>query len=122
MPTEKIEFTGSQGFPFEHRRDEIKQTGEAEVSLAGRKFTIQRQFLDDISSHSLAEKIRTLGRALLVFHSPIDTIVGIDNAAQIYKSAQHPKSFVSLDDADHLLSRTEDAHYVAEVLSAWSIR
>ena len=90
--------------------------------LAGRKFTIQDQFLRDIESHSLTEQIRALGRALLVFHSPTDEIVGIDNAATIFKAAKHPKSFVSLDDADHLLTRTEDAQYVADVLSAWASR
>ena len=107
---------------FGSHRGEIEERGAAEVSLGGRKFTIQKQFLDDISSHSLASKVRELNRALLVFHSPIDKIVGIENASAIYKAAKHPKSFVSLDNADHLLSRSDDAQYVADVLSAWASR
>jgi uncharacterized OsmC-like protein/alpha/beta superfamily hydrolase len=107
---------------FASQRSKIEDSGEAEVSLAGRKFTIQKQFLDDIGSHSMENKIRSLDRALLVFHSPIDEIVNIENAAAIYKAAKHPKSFVSLNNADHLLSRSVDAQYVADVLSAWASR
>ena len=101
---------------------EIEVQGEAEVLLAGRPFRIRKQFLDDIEGHKLASDIGKLGRALLVFHSPLDQIVGIDNASRIFAAAKHPKSFVSLDDADHLLSRREDATYVADIIAAWGER
>jgi putative redox protein len=101
---------------------EIESAGEAEVALAGRKFRIKKQFLDDITGHNNREHIAGLRRALLVFHSPRDTTVDIENAAQIYAAAKHPKSFVSLDNADHLLTRREDAVYVASVLSTWAAR
>jgi uncharacterized OsmC-like protein/fermentation-respiration switch protein FrsA (DUF1100 family) len=101
---------------------EIEEKGEAEVLLAGRPFRIRKQFLEDIEAHKLAEDIAGLGRPLLVFHSPLDQIVGIDNASRIFGAAKHPKSFVSLGDADHLLSRREDAAYVADVIAAWGER
>lgn len=107
---------------FEEQRDEIEQAGLAEVKLAGRKFTIQRQFLEDLNAHAMADKIGSLGRALLVFHAPMDNVVGVDNAAHIFEAAKHPKSFVSLDDADHMLTRRQDSQYVADVLSAWAGR
>ncbi len=97
----------------------IESRGEAEVELAGRRFTITRQFLDDLRRQHLESRIRDLGRPLLVLHAPGDGIVGIENARQIFAAAQHPKSFISLDGADHLLSRHEDAAFVAEVVSAW---
>lgn len=99
--------------------DRIEAEGEAEVTLAGRKFTIQKQFLDDIAAQPMKEAIGNMRKALIVFHSPRDEIVDIGNAAEIYMAAKHPKSFVSLDDADHLLTRKEDASYVAGVLAAW---
>jgi len=101
---------------------EIEARGEAEVELAGRKFRIKKQFLDDISAHNTHEAIATLRKALIVFHSPRDSTVDIDNAAQIFLAAKHPKSFVSLDDADHLLAKKADAAYVATVLAAWASR
>jgi putative redox protein len=101
---------------------EIETAGEATVELAGRKFRIQKQFLDDIGRRNSREAIGNLRKALLIFHSPRDTTVSIDNAAQIFMAAKHPKSFVSLDDADHLLTRREDASYVAAVLAAWASR
>ncbi|MCR9117457.1 MAG: alpha/beta fold hydrolase [bacterium] len=104
---------------FEGQRAEIDDKGEAEVAIVGRKFVIQRQFLEDLKSHSMAEEIAELDRALIVFHSPVDAFVGIDNAAKIFATAKHPKSFVSLDDADHLLNKPADAQYVADVLAAW---
>ncbi|MEC7519909.1 MAG: bifunctional alpha/beta hydrolase/OsmC family protein [Myxococcota bacterium] len=107
---------------FAHAEDEIDAAGEAEVEIAGRRFRIKKRFLDDLAEQCSAERIRALGRALLIFHAPLDAIVGIDNARLIYEAAKHPKSFVSLDDADHLLSRAADARYVAEVLSAWAGR
>lgn len=102
--------------------DKIRAEGMAEVNLAGRTFTIKKQFLDDLEQNGLRERVARLGKALLVFHSPRDDVVGIDNASDIFRAAKHPKSFISLDDADHLLSRREDAGYVADVLAAWASR
>jgi putative redox protein len=102
---------------------EIEARGEALVSIGGRPFCIRRQFLDDLQSHdAMHERVARLGRALLVMHSPVDQTVGIEHAAAIYKAARHPKSFVSLDDADHLLTQAEDARYAADVLAAWAAR
>jgi putative redox protein len=101
---------------------EIEATGSAEVAIGGRHFRIGKSFLDDIGEHRLADAIGQLKRALLVFHSPTDDIVGIDNATRIFVAAKHPKSFVSLAGADHLLTRAEDAGYVASVLAAWAAR
>ena len=100
--------------------EEIHSSGEAQVTLAGRSFTIRKQFLDDLAATRMEETIRTLERALLVFHSPVDRTVGVDNAARIFEAAKHPKSFVSLDDADHLLTDVDDAEYVGTVLGAWA--
>lgn len=107
---------------FQEARAEIEAKGEAEVLLVGRPFRIKKQFLDDIASQKLEGAIGSLRKALLIFHSPIDKIVGIDNAGCIFQAAKHPKSFVSLDDADHLLSRKADAGYVADVIAAWAAR
>lgn len=107
---------------FSSAVNEINQQGEAQVSLGGRPFVIKKQFLDDIAAQDQKQRIKNLKKALLVFHAPGDAIVGIDNAAEIYAAARHPKSFVSLDGADHLLSRKEDAVYVAEVIAAWAGR
>jgi len=101
---------------------ELSEKGEAEINLGGRTFNVKQQLLDDLEEHALASVIGELGRALLVLHSPVDAIVSIDHAARIYKTARHPKSFVSLDDADHLLMRERDARYVADVLAAWAGR
>jgi uncharacterized OsmC-like protein/fermentation-respiration switch protein FrsA (DUF1100 family) len=100
----------------------IEATGAAEVTLAGRRFTIRRQFLEDVEGTRLAECVAGLRKPLLIFHAPRDETVGIDNAAAIFQAARHPKSFVSLDDADHLLRRHADAIYVADVLAAWAGR
>lgn len=100
----------------------IEADGQAEVRLAGRSFTIRRQFLEDIASQRLAERIGAMKKALIVFHAPLDATVGIENAGAIFQAAKHPKSFVSLDDADHLLTRRADAVYVADVLSSWAAR
>jgi putative redox protein len=107
---------------FTAKRAEIEARGEAEVHLAGWPFRIKRQFLDDIARQNDAAQLARLGKALLVFHAPRDQIVGIENAGLIFQAARHPKSFVSLDDADHLLSRRADAVYVADVLAAWATR
>lgn len=97
----------------------IETDGQATVSLAGRSFTIKKQLLDDLRQYQSDQAIGKLGRALLVFHSPQDKIVGIDNAKQIYEAARHPKSFISLDGADHLLTKRNDSEYVAQTLAAW---
>ncbi len=107
---------------FTERSSEIRSAGQAEVLLSGRPFVIQRQFLDDIASVTLEEKVGKMRKALLLFHSPVDKTVDIDNARMIYQAAVHPKSFVSLDNADHLLTRRADAMYVASVLAAWAER
>jgi putative redox protein len=105
---------------LEDALEEIKSSGEARITLAGRTFTIRKQFLEDLAATKMEETIRTLDRALLVFHSPVDKTVGIDNAGRIFKAAKHPKSFVSLDDAHHLLTDPADAEYVGVVLGAWA--
>ncbi len=101
--------------------ERIEQQGEAQVSLAGRPFTIKKQFLDDIAS-SDSEHIGRLKKALLVMHAPLDETVSIAQAEKIYQAAKHPKSFVSLDSADHLLSKKQDSEYVAATIAAWSSR
>ena len=107
---------------FRQSLDAIQSQGEAEVQLAGRPFRIKRDFLLDVAAHSLVEKVGALRKALLVMHAPSDTTVSISNATSIYLAAKHPKSFISLDTADHLLSRKEDAAYAANLVAAWSQR
>ena len=107
---------------FDEKKDEIEAAGEAEVTLAGRQFRIKRQFLEDIAGQHLETAIGALGKPLLVLHSPIDDTVDVDNARMIFIVAKHPKSFVSLDTADHLLTRREDAEYAADVLASWAGR
>ena len=97
----------------------IEREGHADVQLDGRTFTIKQQFLDDISKVSLAQHIGSLKKALLVLHAPLDETVEIDNAAQIFKMAKHPKSFITLDDADHLLTNPKDAEYASDLIAAW---
>jgi putative redox protein len=109
------------GLFSEHLAD-IGEKGEVEVTLAGRSFRIRRTLLDDIAQQNLATRIAGLRKALLVFHSPTDDTVGIDNASHIFTTAKHPKSFISLAGADHLLSRASDAVYVAHVVAAWAER
>lgn len=104
---------------FSVHETEIIDKGYTEVKLAGRTFTIKRQFLKDIEQYDQANHVARLGKALLIFHSPMDTIVPIDEAARIYRHAKHPKSFISLDQADHLLTKKEDAEYVASIIAAW---
>ena len=108
---------------FTDHAADIERDGEAEVSIGGRPFRIKRQFLDDLESHdTMAARIAALDRPLIVFHSPTDQTVGIEQARAIYEAARHPKSFVSLDGADHLLSRKPDAAFVAGVVAAWAER
>ncbi|HTB00251.1 MAG TPA: bifunctional alpha/beta hydrolase/OsmC family protein [Bradyrhizobium sp.] len=107
---------------FKDRIEDIRKQGNVEVSLAGRPFHITRKFLDDIAEHGLMAHVTNLHKALLVMHSPTDDTVGIDNATRIFLAAKHPKSFVSLADADHLLSKRRDDAYVADVIAAWVTR
>ncbi|MDU9003573.1 bifunctional alpha/beta hydrolase/OsmC family protein [Sedimentitalea todarodis] len=101
---------------------EIQQKGSADVTLGGRPFTISKAFVDDVSAEQLAPAISSLRAALLVMHAPGDDTVGIENASQIFLAAKHPKSFVTLDDADHMISRAEDSDYAADVIAAWLTR
>ncbi|WP_350333401.1 bifunctional alpha/beta hydrolase/OsmC family protein [Coralliovum pocilloporae] len=107
---------------FAAHLDEIEHSGEAEVSLAGRPFTIRKDFVEDLRAQSVTERVATMKKPLMVLHSPIDDTVSIDNARDIFTAAKHPKSFVSLDNADHLLSRAEDIAYAAEMIAAWASR
>ncbi|SDR58629.1 putative redox protein [Rhizobiales bacterium GAS191] len=107
---------------FASRIEELRRQGEIEVALAGRTFRIRREFLDDVAEQRLTDRVANLRKSLLIFHSPTDQIVGIDSASKIFLAARHPKSFVSLTDADHLLSRRGDGTYVANVIAAWAER
>jgi uncharacterized OsmC-like protein/pimeloyl-ACP methyl ester carboxylesterase len=107
---------------FRDRIDDIRNQGKIEISLAGRPFQISSGFLDDIAEQGLMAHVTNLHKALLIMHAPTDAIVGIDNASRIFIAARHPKSFVSLAGADHLLSETRDAAYVADVIAAWVTR
>ncbi len=107
---------------FRESLDKIEAEGEAQVQLAGRPFRIKHQFLLDAAQQNLTPRIAKLQRALLIMHSPRDTTVDIDNALQIFSAARHPRSFISLDDADHLLTRRSDAVYVANLIAAWCQR
>ena len=102
--------------------DRIKTEGAAEVNLGGRPVRIGRDFVEDVQAEGLEGEISKLNRALLVLHAPRDKVVGIENAAEIFGAAKHPKSFVTLDDADHLISGGDDAEYAAEVIAAWAAR
>jgi uncharacterized OsmC-like protein/alpha-beta hydrolase superfamily lysophospholipase len=107
---------------FHASLDEIERHGKAEVTLAGRTFTIAKQFVEDAKGQVLQNQIAGLRKALLVMHAPTDQIVGIEHATAIFGVAKHPKSFVSLDNADHLLLQRRDAAYVAEIIAAWASR
>ncbi len=100
----------------------IERRGEANVELEGRIFKIKKQFLDDLESVRMQETIRNLNRALLILHSPVDSVVGIENAAKIFQTARHPKSFISLDKADHLLMNQKDSLYVGSIIAMWALR
>lgn len=101
---------------------EVQEKGEAVLTLGGRKLRLGRELVDDLSQDHMSEAVRELGRALLILHSPGDETVGIEHARRMFESAQHPKSYVSLDGADHLLSRESDARYAAEVIASWATR
>lgn len=98
---------------------QIQEQGAGEVELAGRTFTIRKEFLEDLKAQSVRDKVSKLGKALLVMHAPLDETVGIENATDIFVAARHPKSFVSLDKADHLLTKSRDAAYAAKVIAGW---
>ena len=117
-PSDPVHVRGLLG----HSLGTIEETGEADVQLAGRPFKIKRQFLIDAAGHNLTAKIANLKCALLVMHSPRDSTVDISNALAIFSAAKHPKSFISLDDADHLLTSRDDAAYVAAMIAVWSER
>jgi putative redox protein len=102
--------------------ERIEQDGEADVTLGIRTFRMRRQFIDDLAAQPQEDRIRGLGRALLVLHAPRDSTVGIDNARQIFDTARHPKSFVALDGADHLLSDRADSAFAADIISTWAAR
>ena len=104
---------------FGDAKKEIEEKGQAEVTIGGRKFQIKETFLKDLQWQRQEDCIKNLNKGLLIFHSPTDEIVGIENAAQIYTTAKHPKSFISLSGADHMLTNKKDAEYVAEVVSSW---
>lgn len=101
---------------------EINSTGQADVCIGGRSFKVKKQFLDDLETQVIEEKLRNLRTAILVMHSPQDKTVEIENARLIYSTAHHPKSFISLDGADHLLSKKEDSLYVGEMIASWARR
>jgi len=104
---------------FEKHHETIARDGEAEIAIEGRPFRIKKQFLDDLGETQLEEAVRNLRKALLIFHSPLDNTVGIDNAGRLFQYARHPKSFISLDQADHLLLNATDARYVGGMIASW---
>jgi uncharacterized OsmC-like protein/alpha/beta superfamily hydrolase len=101
---------------------QLEADGEAEIDIMGRRFRINRDFVEDLDGHRMTETIAGLDAALMVLHSPVDTIVGIDHASAIFQAARHPKSFVSLDTADHLLTDPDDARAVAKIIAAWAMK
>ena len=107
---------------FAGHEEEIRAKGAAQVDLGGRPFTIRREFLEDIAARKIIDAVAGLKRALLVMHAPADEVVSIDHASAIFRAARHPKSFISLDTADHLLTGRDDARYAATVLAAWASR
>lgn len=107
---------------FESKLEEIEKEGVAQVNLAGRPFKIKKQFIEDLDANNVESHVRNLKKPLLVLHSPSDNIVGIDNAARIYQAALHPKSFLALPDADHLLMKNIDSQYVGKTIATWSRR
>jgi putative redox protein len=111
---------GHANLLFSSVKEKIDRDGVADIFLAGSKIRIKKQFFDDLEQNNMKAFIAHLDRALLIFHSPVDDVVGIDNAAQIFMTAKHPKSFISLDRADHLLSNKEDSTYVGAMVATWA--
>ena len=104
---------------FSHDIEDIKEKGEVQVNIGGRPFKINEDFVSDFDKTDLPSIVKSLRKPLLILHSPIDTIVGIKNAEQLYHNAHHPKSFITLDDADHLLSNTRDSLYAGDIIGSW---
>lgn len=128
---EKVEAVATIGAPadpvhvshlFKENIDEIKSKGEATVSIGGRPFKVKEQLLNDLEKSDIARGLKNLNKALLIMHSPQDTIVEVENARKLYENAMHPKSFISLDGADHLLTKKEDSLYVGNVIATWASR
>ena len=107
---------------FPEERKQLENEQEVSVNVGGKPFKIKRQFVADVEAQSTTDKISQLRKALLVFHSPVDNIVPIDEATRIFVAAKHPKSFITLDKADHLLSNAQDSEYVANTIAAWAVR
>jgi len=107
---------------FSGSEEALEEHGQAEVDLGGRPFLMKRQFVEDLENQNLADTVGSLRKALLVMHAPLDDIVDIDNASELFRAAKHPKSFISLDKADHLLSHAADSRYVGHTLAAWASR
>lgn len=107
---------------FGAKLDEISKEGEAEVSLGGRKFSIRKQFIDDLEANDVLDKVAKMKKPLLVLHSPVDQTVGVENATNIFVAAKHPKSFISLDKADHLVGNEKDADFAAGMIAGWSAK
>lgn len=112
--------TGHVAHLFKQGLSQIEEQGEAEILLAGRSFKIKKQFIDDINEVDVLNGVRNFNKALLVMHSPLDDTVSIEHAGNIFQAAKHPKSFISLDKADHLLMKKDDANYVANLIGTWS--
>ncbi len=128
---EKVEAVVTIGAPstpahvrglFKGSKDQIEKEGKAEVDIGGRTFVIEKQFIDDIEKNDNKSMIKGLKKPLLIMHAPQDNIVGVENAAEIYNSAMHPKSFISLDGADHLMSKTADSLYAGSMIAPWASR
>lgn len=107
---------------FKSDIEEIERNGVAKVSIGGREFNVKKEFLEDLESKKMASCLKSLKKPILIIHSPQDTVVGIENAKELYQYAHHPKSFISIDGADHLLSKKEDSKYVGEVIAGWGNR
>ncbi len=107
---------------IEDEIENIVSSGEAKVNIGGRPFKVKKQFIDDLKEHKLAKVLTDMRKSALILHSPQDKVVAIENAAELYKAAHHPKSFISLDGADHLLSKKEDSAYAGQLISSWAHR
>lgn len=104
------------------QKKEIEERGETRLQIGNKNFTITKQFLDDVAAAQVSKRLHRLNKALLVLHSPLDGTVGIENAGTIFQAARHPKSFVALAGADHLLTEREDADYAARIIDVWAGR